>query len=144
MHNKGFTLIELVVTISILGIILSLAVLIIDRDMFYMEKMADEFVTDVRYVQNESKKSPSNTYEISIDENNSCYHVKKSTDTEKTVKFKDRYQIDYNNGNRIGFTYDGSPKNSGTFTITDTKAEKIKEITIIPATGRTVIKEHKD
>ena len=51
MLNKGFTLIELVVTISILCIVLALAVLIIDIDMFYLEKMADEFAMDIRYVQ---------------------------------------------------------------------------------------------
>ena len=74
MYKKGFTLIELVVTISILCMVLGLAVLAIDADMFYMEKMADEFVMDVRYVQTECMKSASGKHKISIDFNNGCYY----------------------------------------------------------------------
>ena len=143
MGNKGFTLIELVVTISILCIVLSLAVLVIDRDMFYMEKMADEFVMDVRYVQAECMKNASDTHKIGIDVDNGCYYIYNSTVVEKTVVFKSRYHIDYSNKNMksIGFTFEGIPINAGTFKILDGRTNRIKEISIVPATGRTVIKE---
>lgn len=143
MYKKGFTLIELVVTISILCMVLGLAVLAIDADMFYMEKMADEFVMDVRYVQTECMKSTSGKHKISIDFDNGCYYIFDNTIIEKTVKFKSRYQIDYSNQNMesVGFTYEGIPINAGTFIILDTKTDKIKEISIVPTTGRTVIKE---
>lgn len=143
MYNDGFTLIELVVTISILCILLGLAVLVIDADMFYMDKMADEFVMDVRYVQTECMKSTFGNHKISIDINNGCYYIFDNTIIEKTVKFKSRYQIDYSNQNMesVGFTYEGIPTNAGTFKILDTKTDKIREISIVPTTGRTVIKE---
>jgi prepilin-type N-terminal cleavage/methylation domain-containing protein len=143
MCNKGFTLVELIVTISILSIVLVLAVLTMDRDVFYMEKMAEEFLADVRYVQMECMKNTSGTYSISIDCNNGCYYIFNNTTVEKTVKFKDRYHIDYSNKNLdyIGFTYEGIPINAGTFKILDTKTDEIKEISIVPTTGRTVIKE---
>lgn len=143
MCNKGFTLIELVVTISILCILLGLAVLVIDRDMFYMGKMADDFVMDVRYVQTQCMKSKSATHKISIDVVNGCYHIFNNTVLEKTVKFKSRYKIDYSNQNMqsVGFTYEGIPVNAGTFRILDTRTDKVIEISIVPTTGRTLIKE---
>lgn len=143
MCNKGFTLIELVVTISILFIVLALAVLGIDTEMFYMEKMADEFAMDVRYVQMECMKSTSDGHIISIDIDNGCYYIFDNAVLEKTVKFKNRYHIDYSNNNMdyVAFTYEGIPINAGTFKILDTKTNEIKEISIVPTTGRTVIKE---
>lgn len=143
MNNKGFTLIELVITISILGIALSLAILTIDMDIFYMEKMADEFVMDVRYVQAECMKSTSGNHRINIDVDNGCYYILDNSVVEKTVSFKNRYQINYSNENMmyIGFTNVGIPINAGTFKITDTKTNKIREVSIVPATGRTRIKE---
>ena len=143
MCNKGFTLIELIVTISILCIVVALAVLVIDTDMFYMEKMADEFVMDVRYVQTECMKNSSGTHKIGIDIDNGCYYVYNNSVVEKTVVFKNRYHIDYSNKNMksVGFTFEGIPINAGTFKIMDSQTNKIKEISIVPATGRTVIKE---
>lgn len=142
MCNKGFTLIELVVTISILCIVLALTFLVIDHDIFYMEKMADEFITDVRYVQMQCKKTLGN-HKISINIDNKCYYVYDNSVIIKTVTFKERYQIDYTNENMdsVGFTIEGIPINAGTFRILDTKTDKIIEISIVPTTGRTVIKE---
>ena len=143
MRNKGFTLIELIVTISILCIALATTVLIIDMDIFYLEKMADEFAADVRYVQMKCMKGATYNYRIGIDIDSRCYYVFNNTDVEKTVLFKSRYQIDYSNQNigAIGFTHDGTPVNSGTFTILDTRTNKTKQVSIVPTTGRMVIKE---
>ncbi len=142
MCNKGFTLIELVATVSILCIVLALAVLIIDTDIFYMEKMADEFIMDVRNVQMECIKTLGN-HKISIDIDNRCYYVFDNSVIIKTVIFKDRYQIDYSNKNMasIGFDIEGIPVNAGTFKIMDMKTNKMIEISIVPTTGRTIIKE---
>lgn len=143
MYNKGFTLIEVAVTISILLILLTLAVPILDTDMFYMEKMANEFVMDIRYVQAQNMKNPMSGYRVSIDKENGRYYVLNNTVAEKTVKFKNRYALDYSNTNMhsIGFNYEGVPINAGTFRIIDKRTNKLKEISIVPATGRTVIKE---
>lgn len=143
MCKKGFTLIELILTISILFILFALVVPGLDMDMFYMEKMANEFVMDVRYVQMESMKNPSSTYRISIDKEKGCYYIFNEVYIEKTVKYKSRYKIDYSNPNiqSITFNYEGVPVNAGTFEIVDTRTNEIKEVSIVPTTGRTVIKE---
>jgi prepilin-type N-terminal cleavage/methylation domain-containing protein len=143
MLNKGFTLIELVVVISIICIVSMLAVAIIDIDMFYLEKMADEFAMDVRYVQMECMKGETNNHRICIDITNGCYHIYNIAVIKKTVVFKNRYKIDYSNQNMesVGFTHDGTPVNPGTFTILDTKTNETLKISIVPTTGRTVIKE---
>jgi len=142
MQNKGFTLIELVVTISIIFIVLASAALVIDMDMFYLEKMADEFAMDVRYVQIQSVKDENASYRVSIDADKGYYKILNFSVVEKTVKFKDRYQIGYSNHeSSVGFTHNGTPINSGTFTILDTRTNKTKQISIVPTTGRTLIKE---
>ena len=41
----------------------------------------------------------------------------------------------------VGFTYEGIPVNAGTFRILDTRTDKVIEISIVPTTGRTLIKE---
>lgn len=139
--NNGFTLIELVVTVAVLSVVMLMTVPRIDMDFGYLDKMSREFVTDIRYVQMENMKTPNSAYEIKIQQSNKTYYIRKNMNIEKTVIFKDRYNINFNNGDVIGFTYDGAPKKAGTFTITDTKTLKIKQITIVPATGRTIILE---
>ena len=143
MNKNGFSLIEMVVTISILSIVLALAIPSLDVDFAYLDKMANEFAMDIRYVQMENMKRPSSGYKMSIDKSLGCYYVYKNSVMEKTVLFKERYKIDYTNLNMdsIGFTYEGMPVNAGTFSILDTRTNKIKEVSIVPTTGRTIIKE---
>jgi prepilin-type N-terminal cleavage/methylation domain-containing protein len=143
MHNKGFTLIELLMTISIMSVVMGLALIILDKDMFYLEKAADEFVADVRYVQMECMKSETGSHSIRIEADNGCYYVYDINAVKKTVVFDSRYRIDYSNpeGTTISFTYEGTPINSGTFTITDTKTRETIRVSIVPGTGRTLIKE---
>lgn len=143
MSKSGFTLIETVVTIFILIILISLAVPKLDMDFAYMDKMANEFAMDVRYIQMESMKVPGAEYNIRINMDEGFYNVDVDTVTVKTVKFKERYKISYNNINMksIGFTYEGMPVNAGTFSILDTRTNEKKEVSIVPMTGRTIIKE---
>ena len=115
MLNKGFTLIELVVAISILCIVSMLAVAIIDIDMFYLEKMADEFAMDVRYVQMECMKGETDNHRICIDITNGCYHIYNIA-VIKTVVFKNRYKIDYSNQICLSDLRMMVPVNPGTFT----------------------------
>ena len=143
MKDKGFTLIEFLVTISILFIVLASAALIIDMDMFYLEKMADEFAADVRYVHMESIKSEAGNYRISIDPANRRYHIYNFSVVQKTVEFKSRYQIQYSNQrmDNVSFTHDGAPVNAGTFTILDKRTKENKQIDIVPARERTFRRE---
>lgn len=140
-NNSGFTLIEIIVTIAVISIVLAVAIPKIDIDFGYLDKMASEFVTDVRYIQTEHMKSTDSDYEIKIYKNTNTYDVRQKLDVEKVVRIKDRYSIMYNNGDTISFTNTGIPINAGTFTITDKKTLKSRKVSIVPGTGRTIILE---
>ena len=140
-NNNGFTLIEMVITITVISIIFAIAVPRFDINTGYMEKMANEFAMDVRYVQMENMKNPDANYEIEVNAISDDYYVKNGMSIEKSVAFKSRYTINYNNGSVIRFSYEGAPIKAGTFTITDTKTGDLKQVTIVPATGRTIILE---
>jgi len=143
MRNKGFTLIEIIITISILTIVLAITVPKVSMDFGYLDRMADEFAMDIRYIQMENMKKPGAGYKISINKDESCYYIYKNAVIEKRVTFKDGYTIDYSNMNldNIGFDNEGAPINSGTFSIRDSRTNEIKEVSIVPTTGRTMIKE---
>ena len=142
MKNDGFTLIEVITVFSLIGIILAISVPIIDTDFWYMDNKAEEFLTDVRYIQMEAMKYPTPRYQISVNSRQRKYHLKKDGNKiVKTVAFKDRYTIDYTGVGALYFNIEGTPINSGTFTIVDTKTNKSKSVTIVPATGRTIILE---
>ena len=141
MKNNGFTIIELIVTIAILSIVLAISLPKISIDFGNMDKMANEFIYDVRYIQMENMKNPGQNYKILIYADSRKYIIINNDRKEKTVTFKDRYIISYSNIGSIGFNSEGTPVNAGTFTITDNKTKRIKSISIVPTSGRTIIKE---
>lgn len=140
-NNSGFTLIEMVVTIAVISIVLAVTIPKFDLDFGYMDKMASEFLMDVRYIQTEHMKVADSNYEMKIFKNMNTYEVRQGLDVEKVVRFKERYSIMYINGDTISFTNDGTPINAGTFTITDKKTMETKKVSIVPGTGRTIILE---
>ncbi len=140
-NNSGFTLIELFVTIAVISVVLAIAIPKFDIDFGYMDKMASEFVMDVRFIQTEHMKAADSNYEINIFKNMNTYEVRQNLNVEKVVRFKDRFSIMYNNGGTISFTNTGAPINAGTLTITDKKTMETKKISIVPGTGRTIILE---
>ncbi|MBP1927324.1 prepilin-type N-terminal cleavage/methylation domain-containing protein [Sedimentibacter acidaminivorans] len=140
-NNSGFTLIEMVVTIALISVVLAVAIPKIDIDFGYMDKMASEFVMDVRYIQTEHMKVADSNHEIKIYKNTNTYEVRQNLNVEKVVRFKERFSIMYNNGGTISFTNTGTPINAGTLTIMDKKTMETKKISIVPGTGRTIILE---
>lgn len=141
MKNSGFTLIEALIIISVLTLILMIAVPKISMDYGYMDIMVRQFVADVRFIQMETMKNPYIAYRITIDKNRDLYYVRKQIAVEKKVTFKKRYIINYSNKDSIRFNYNGTPINAGTFTITDTKTNRTKSVSIVPTTGRTIVME---
>lgn len=141
MKNNGFTLIEIVLVLSLIGILTLLTVPKISADFGYMDKMAEEFLKDARFIQMEAMKHPKPIYQIYVHPNERKYLLKDEYKIIKEVNFNERYSINYTGMGSLRFNIDGTPINAGTFTIKDNKTNKEKNITIVPATGRTIIVE---
>lgn len=141
MKNDGFTLFEIITAISLIGIILAISVPKITSDFGYMEKISEEFLIDVRFIQMEAMKYSTHNYKISVNSEKRKYYLMDGTESVKTVLVKDRYTIKYTGIGELYFNFNGTPIHPGTFTITDTKTNKSKSVTVVPATGRSIILE---
>jgi prepilin-type N-terminal cleavage/methylation domain-containing protein len=142
LDKKGFTLIELIVTIGLLAILLSLVVLKIDPDRYYLEKISKEIYYDIKDVKVKSMTSDGVSYSISL--YNNYYILKKGTNTGtvqyKKVELKEDFEFLYED-QLLTFNYRGSPSQAQTITIRDIKRNLIKQITIVPVTGRILLIE---
>lgn len=141
MKNDGFTLFEIITVLFLIGILLAFSIPKITTDFGYMDKMAEEFLADVRYIQMEAMKYSTPLYQITVDSIEGKYYLRDEFSNIKTVSFKDRYEIDYTGMGALYFTIEGTPVHPGTFTIFDKKTNKNKSVTIVPTTGRTIILE---
>lgn len=141
MKNGGFTLFEIVIVLSLIGIILAIGVPRITTDFGYMDKVTEELLADVRFIQMEAMKNPANMYQLTLNSPERKYYLRNGVKNVKTVTLRERYSIDYSGRGSLYFNYDGTPIYAGTFTILDNKTKKSKSVTIVPVTGRTIIPE---
>lgn len=154
MDNKGFTLIELIVTVGIVAVLMAVVLPRIDIGSGYADRVARGLLTDLRYVQSEHMKNPETQYQIYLDISKGRYQVRSSFDVftpgiEKEVVLRDGCTFSYTNAQgmanykyaKLYFTSSGAPVNAGTITVRDTVRDEERQITIVPATGRTIIKE---
>lgn len=143
MNKKGYTLIEIITVLSLIAILIGLSVPKITNDFGYLDNSSEELLRDVRYIQTEVMKNPSNSYRINVNSIEHSYYIVNSRNNEvlKSVKLKDRYAISYTGTGDLYFNSNGTPIHPGTYRITDTRLNKSKEITVVVATGRTIIKE---
>ena len=138
---KLFTLFEIIAVFSLIGILLAFSIPKIATDFGYMDKMAEEFLMDVRFIQMEAMKYARPLYQITVKSNEGKYYLRDEFSIVKTVFFKDRYTINYTGMGALYFNIEGTPVHPGTFTIVDKKTNKLKSVTIVPTTGRTIILE---
>ncbi len=141
MKNDGFTLFEVITVLSLIGIVLAICVPKINADFGYMDKTAEELLSDVRFIQMESMKNPSSIYKLTVNSLAGKYYLMNGLNVVKTVNLKERYGISYTGEGPLYFNNEGIPIHAGTFTILDGKTKKSKSVTVVPTTGRTVILE---
>jgi len=144
LNKKGFTLIELIVTIALLAILFSIVVPRINTDRYYMEKIAKELLYDLKDIKVKNMTSENKTYTITFFTD--FYILKEGTNAGikqyKKVELKEDYEFYYSNGNQnLTFNYRGSPSQAQTITFKNLKTEVIKQITIVPVTGRILLIE---
>lgn len=137
--NSGMTLIELLLVISILAISLAIVTPKIDRRDYYLMTSSRALRDDIRNVRY-MKMTEGKSYLISLE--GTQYTVKEGTKVIKRVILEKDFKITNNfPRGEISFTYNGAPTyGGGTITIFDNKKNKYCEITIVPATGRILLK----
>lgn len=141
---KGFTLIELVIVVAILGIFIGLAAPVIKQtvEKQSVAAYAREFAGDIRYVRNRNINGEST---VKIQLLGDKYVIRKGTIILETknapagVRFLDCF------GSEIYFSGFGVPLGIGAATIDITNSYgNIYEVTIMVATGRVRIRPHPD
>ncbi|MFA5524046.1 MAG: type II secretion system protein [Tissierellales bacterium] len=135
--NKGMTLIELLLVISILALSLTIVIPHIERrdyNLMTSSRMLRDDIRNVRYIRMTEGKN----YSISLE--GVQYTIKEGVKVVKRVKLEKDFKITHNfTGGNISFNHNGSPSYGGTITIFDNKKNNYCEITIVPATGRILL-----
>ncbi|MTI65420.1 MAG: type II secretion system protein [Firmicutes bacterium] len=138
MNNNGFTIIELICILAIMGIIITLAIPSMNLS-YEMKLYAVQLCSDIRYVR-VKKMTEGKDYKIYIDDN--FYEMRKGIKTIKRVDLpKDIKIISNYRKECIYFTYRGAPVMSGSINIFDQKEKRYYQITIVPASGRILLKD---
>ncbi len=138
MNTKGFTLIELIITISLIIVIVLIVVPKLNYDKSYLESFTKELAYDIRKIRINSMTNDKELYYILL--TNDSYELRKSLKRIKLVKLKTNFKLDYIH-QEISFNYNGTPDNSQTITITNKKTKESKKISIVVETGRILILE---
>lgn len=148
--NKGFTLIEIICVVAVIGIIISVAYpslsgYIKTRTELDLRVTAEQLLFDIRDVRQQNISEPDVKYTVYVYDDH--YAVKKSGRglpvTLKTftapqgVTFTSNISNIKTNG--IYFTTTGAPSSAGTIYLNKGKSQYI--ITIQPSTGRAAIKK---
>lgn len=140
-YSGGMTLIELLLVISIIAISLSIVIPRIERRDYHLitsSRMLRDDIRSIRY----SKMVEGKNLRISLEKNQ--YKILEGVKIIKKVKLEKDFKITYSSTFKTGdiiFGYNGAPTyGGGTITIFDDKANKYCEITIVPATGRILLK----
>lgn len=144
-ESQGFTLIELVFAVSLIGIILTITWPKMDRvfSRYRLEIGGNKLIADLRLVQQLSI-GEGIWYKLKFDTVNNRYIITRNVNeggvaqTYKIVEPEKPVKLYFTNfqDNAVYFYSSGSPSQGGTVTITDDKGSLIYVI-VSPVTGRT-------
>jgi len=136
------TLVELVITMSIVLLISTLCFPKDNIEKYQLNSFTKQLCSDIRYVRNINMMGNTNTY-LYLDNNGECssFTLNENKKNIKQVYLPKEYKIEYTRP-MVKFKADGTPYPSGT-TIKIIYKNRKKEITIVPISGRVLIKEGK-
>ena len=137
LKNRGMTLIEVIVVISILAIITSIITPKNNIRNYRLKSYARTMTNDIRMVRY-LRMTEGEYYSILLQEH--YYVILNGTKYIKKVEFGKDIRIGDNLGRVIRFTYAGVPMGAGSIVIQDLKTRKYYDITIVPATGRILLR----
>lgn len=145
--KKGFTLVELVCTVAVLGILLLIAVpeIMSIKDKWILDSTAKQMAEDIRWTQHLAQ-TEGGYYNFDIHISEYTYRIRDKYDS-KDIKFVDIPAEITNiastlprntNYHRLALTPTGIPTQTGTIFLTSAKDKKLR-ITIAVGTGRVAI-----
>jgi len=139
MRMKGITLVELLLIISIITLLTLIVIPHIDITKYWLisnSRVLRDDIRNVRYLNMSEGKN------LKILLGNNEYVIVENEIEKKRVVFKSDFKLVHNfkNGN-IYFSHIGSPQQGGTIRIISNKKNQYCEITIVPATGRVLLKD---
>ena len=142
MNKKGFTLIELIVTIGLLIILLSIVFPKINTDRYYLDKVSKELLYDLKDIKVKMMTTDGPSYSMTIFEN--YYILKLGKDNRiyryKKFELKEGYKFLYSHQD-VTFNFNGAPHQSQTIKVLNTETSEEKEISIVLGTGRILLLE---
>lgn len=142
-NKYGYTLVELLVVLALIGIVLSIAIPSINLIFVNFEKKElMEFKRDMNFARNRALME-NGVYTIRIDIPGNKYYILEESDKKSVVKEKEfsngiRFTVN-NLDHSISFYPTGSTSKVGTIRLTNKKDQDI-EITITMATGKVNLK----
>ena len=136
-RRNGYTLIELVLVISLMSMLTVIAIPRVDKTPFNMKVYSRGLCADIRYVRL-MKMTEGGGYRILLHEQ--YYRVLDGSKELKTVELPKQLEILYPS-QIIRFKQNGAPIWAGTISIRDKKSGRYYEITIVPASGRVLLKD---
>jgi len=142
LNKKGFTLIELIVTIGLLIILLSIVFPKINLDRYYMDKVAKELLYDLKDIKVKMMTTDGPAYSMTISEDHYMLKIGKDKRIYQYKKFelKEGYKFIYSYQD-VAFNFNGAPHQSQTIRILNTETNEIREISIVLGTGRILLLE---
>lgn len=136
------TLVELVITLSVIIVITSVCFFRGDTNKYEVDLFTKQLCSDIRYVRKSNMLGDFNTYIYYKNENDKISYILRSDGKDKKkVYLPQNTKISYGK-NTIKFKSDGAPNPIGQTIIVYNKKVK-KEITIVPISGRVLLKEGK-
>lgn len=136
--KRGFTLIELLLVIGLIGLILGIGILKIDKTNFYLRTQGKLLCTEIRKVRL-LRMTEGDGYNVLLEKHQ--YRILNGSREIKVVPLDSQYKLLYGK-NKVIFNYQGNPVYGGdTITIKNTKNNKSMDISIVPVSGRTLLKD---
>lgn len=138
MQNRGMTLIELILVIAILGIITSICLPKNNIRDYKLHSQAKLLTNEIRVIRHKVM-TEGGFHGIILQEN--YYMITNGITHSKIVELGEDIYLGDNLGKQVKFNPDGSPRNAGSIIIQDKKTMKYYDITIVPYTGRILLKK---
>ncbi|MDP3387504.1 MAG: prepilin-type N-terminal cleavage/methylation domain-containing protein [Eubacteriales bacterium] len=142
MNKKGYTLVELILVLAILGIILLISMpTISNANDAYLNNFARQLLYDIRFVKNMNMTEPMKSFNMVLLEDG--YQVRYANPMpafHKVVDLRDQYSISFYE-NSVWFNANGTPRRAQTIRIINNKTGRYREITINVNTGRILLYE---